>query len=163
MTHMARVGRFAVHRPVSTQGDPTTVSPTNSKHFRERLEGTPDAVLVADEDGAIIAVNGRAEELFGYSSDDILGHKVEFLVPKRFRGPHVRHRRRYPGEAHERFMEERSGTLALRADGTEFPAGISLSPAKTKLGWLTVVVVRDLTNEPVVSAHSFVVPKPVDG
>lgn len=121
------------------------MSPTNSKHFRERLEGTPDAVLVADEDGTIVAVNSRAEELFGYSSDDILGHKVEFLVPKRLRSPHVRHRRRYPGEAHERFMEERSGIYALRADGTEFPAGISLSPAKTQVGWLTVVVVRDLT------------------
>jgi PAS domain S-box-containing protein len=45
------------------------------------VEALPLAVVAVADDGRIAAVNGRAESLFGYRRDDLLGSSVELLVP----------------------------------------------------------------------------------
>ena len=61
----------------------------------EVLEHMPDGVLVVDVDGAIRFLNRAAENLFGYSRDELLGQPIELLVPARFRTAHRAHRGAY--------------------------------------------------------------------
>jgi len=45
------------------------------------VESAPDTVLMTDETGTILFVNGRVEQMFGYRREELLGQKVEVLVP----------------------------------------------------------------------------------
>ena len=58
----------------------------------ELLETLPDAIVAVDRDGTIVLVNSQAQELFGYDRDELVGQKVELLVPESYRGQHHHHR-----------------------------------------------------------------------
>jgi PAS domain S-box-containing protein len=94
------------------------------------LELSPDAIVVADEEGVILAVNGRAEELFLSDGADLLGRPVDEL----FARPWLR-LRRTDGSSLE--------LPGLRGDGSEFPAEISLARLDGPGGTLTAAAIRD--------------------
>jgi PAS domain S-box-containing protein len=115
-------------------------------HVRAVLEAAPDAMVIANADGVITLVNEQTEAMFGYGRDQLLGRPVEVLIPERYRGAHPGHRGRYFDEARKRPMG--GGGLALfgrRADGTEFPVEISLSPLVTEAGLHAISAIRDAT------------------
>ena len=129
-----------------------------SEEFQDAISRAPVAVLVVDEPGLIVALNRQAEELFGYADGVLLGQSIEVLIPEARRTAHAEHRMRFPGDAHQRVMEDRDDVVGRRSDGTEFQAAVGLSPAKTGDSWLTVVVVRDRDEYPTPDPEWFVRP-----
>jgi PAS domain S-box-containing protein len=111
------------------------------------VELAPDGILVADEAGRIVMVNRHIEELFGYGRDGLVGRFVESLLPAQLRRGHETHRARYAAAPALRPMGTGLELLGCRADGSEFPIEVSLSPVATDHGIATVVVVRDLTHQ----------------
>ena len=108
------------------------MQPVFAQSTIERLfEFSPDAILIADGDGVMRAANPRVEELFGYSSQELIGQPVEMLVPARFRGNHPRHRENYNAAPRTRQMGAALNLFGLRKDGTEFPVDIMLKPIET--------------------------------
>jgi diguanylate cyclase len=106
------------------------------------LEAIPDAVVVTDKDGSIVFINRAAEAMTGYDRKALMGQPVEILVPERWRGIHVRHRRSFYGRGAPRLMGDGTKDFSLRRkDGTVVPVEISLGP----VGGDTVAVVRDVT------------------
>src|SRR5262245_11261815 len=94
------------------------------------LESIPDAVVVTAPDGEIVFVNFAAERLTGYKRKELVGKKVEVLVPTRLRGVHVRSRRGFYVKGIARLMGEADRDLMLRRkDGGEVSVEISLGPA----------------------------------
>src|SRR5260370_782130 len=63
--------------------------------FEALLEAAPDAMVIVDESGSIVLVNGQTEALFGYSREEVLGQPIEVLVPEGLRESQVRHRSIY--------------------------------------------------------------------
>jgi PAS domain S-box-containing protein len=63
--------------------------------FRELLEAAPDAIVIVGPDGRISLANRQTDLLFGYDREELIGKKVEILVPERFRQRHPDHRNRY--------------------------------------------------------------------
>jgi PAS domain S-box-containing protein len=114
----------------------------------ERLfEFSPDAILVSDGNGVMRAANPRAEELFGYASEELIGQPVEMLVPARFRGGHPRHRENYSAHPRTRQMGAALNLYGLRKDGTEIPVDIMLKPMETADGPAVVTFIRDATEQ----------------
>jgi two-component system cell cycle sensor histidine kinase/response regulator CckA len=113
--------------------------------LRTLLESVPDAVVIVSENGAIVHVNSRTEELFGYTRRELLGRPVEILVPERFREAHRIHRSGYSAAPRARSMGAGLDLYGLRQDGREFPVEISLSPLAAAGGRLVSTFIRDLT------------------
>jgi protein-histidine pros-kinase len=113
--------------------------------FRALLESAPDAMVIVDAKGKIVLVNSRTEELFGYQRHELLGYSVEILLPERFHGRHMLHRKQYAKDPCKRPMGADLELFALRKDGREFPVEISLSPIRTSDGLLVSSAIRDLT------------------
>jgi PAS domain S-box-containing protein len=113
--------------------------------FRAVLEAAPDAMIIVGRDGTMILVNSQTERLFGYSRRELIGQKVEMLVPAQFRARHTNHRAGYLCDAQVREMGSGLELFARRKDGTEFPAEISLSPLQTDGGVQVISAIRDVT------------------
>jgi PAS domain S-box-containing protein len=109
------------------------------------LELAPDAIVGADSDGRLVLVNAQTEALFGYERAELLGQRVELLVPQRFGGVHPAHRARYMSDPQTRPMGAELELFGRRRDGSEFPAEISLSSIETEAGLLAVAAIRDVT------------------
>ncbi|MEV6489555.1 PAS domain S-box protein [Actinoplanes sp. NPDC051633] len=107
------------------------------------LQAAPDAILVMD-DGRIVLVNDRAEELFGWSRADLVGKGAQMLITAESLAdlPHLLKRRSAepaPGSM---------GTVAVtarRKDGSELPVEASLAAVDTPQGRVVVALIRDCT------------------
>ncbi|MFZ2103095.1 MAG: EAL domain-containing protein [Oricola sp.] len=93
------------------------------------IDEIPDAVFVVDRDGTICTVNAVVSALFGYRPDELVGEKVEILVPGRYRN-HEKTRERYQAKPFARPMGRLQQIYARRKDGSEFPVDISLRPVR---------------------------------
>ncbi|MBE0593241.1 MAG: PAS domain S-box protein [Gemmatimonadales bacterium] len=124
--------------------DPKVEDPTRFAHST-LFEAVPDALVIVDEQGRLVDVNSRAENMFGYSRSELIGKPVEFLMPERFRQRHVGQRDKYGRRPHVRPMGLGLGLYGRTKDGREFPLEISLSPMQTLDGPVVVSAIRDIS------------------
>jgi len=105
-----------------------------------------EGILVVNASGVIIRINPSAEKLFGYATDELLGKKIEILVPKRFSGTHEGHRTKYSDNPHARSMGAGMELYGMKKDGTEIPVEISLSPYANEDGKFTIAFIVDISH-----------------
>jgi PAS domain S-box-containing protein len=110
------------------------------------LEAIPDAVAAVNQQGVIIQVNSQTEALFGYTRDELIGHKIEMLVPERQRPHHDQHREQFHARPKIRRMGSGLDLHGLRRDGSEFPVEISLSPVTSGDGMIVLSAIRDISD-----------------
>ena len=113
--------------------------------FRELFETAPDAMVVIDRSGTIVLANPQAEQLFGHPQQAMVGQPVEMLMPPGLRGTHTGHRDRYMEKPRVRPMGAGQELIGMRADGSEFPIEIALSPIDAAEGRFYVASVRDIS------------------
>jgi PAS domain S-box-containing protein len=109
------------------------------------LDATPDAMIFIDASGIIQFANQQVSALFGYTREEIIGQRVEKLMPERFRSRHLVHREHYASNVRVRPMGAGLDLYGLRQDGTEFPIEISLSPIQSRAPVLIAAAIRDVT------------------
>ena len=114
--------------------------------YEEYFRAASEGLIVVDRDGRILEANPQAEQLFGYSKNELVGHPVELLVPVQLHELHHQHVRDYLRAPRTRAMGRGLSLAARRKDGSEFPVEISLTYAReTARGDLVVAAVTDIS------------------
>lgn len=118
---------------------------TSESLFRAMIEAAPDAIIMTDPKGTITLMNEQAMVMFDYDQDELIGQKVEVLIPPAAAERHVRHREGYVQDAQSRPMGMGLSLSARRKDGRQLPVEISLSPIHSPSGQLIFCAIRDAT------------------
>jgi PAS domain S-box-containing protein len=113
--------------------------------FAHLLESAPDGIVIADEGGLIVMANEQVSRIFGYDRTGLIGKPVEVLMPEARRDAHLQHRARYFESPTTRPMGLHLDLVGRRADGSEFPVEISLSPVLSEGRMLVTAVIRDVS------------------
>ena len=82
----------------------------------------------------------------GFPRDELIGQRIELLVPERYRGRHEGHRADYGEQPKIRRMGAGLDLYGRRQDGSEFPVEISLSPVPSEGGTLVLCAIRDISD-----------------
>ena len=113
----------------------------------EFLEAIPDAIVAVDGSGTILQVNSQTEDMFGYRRGELIGQRIEILVPSRFRNSHKHHREEFARLPKTRRMGAGLDLKGRRRDGSEFDVEISLSPVTIGAGPVVLSAIRDVSDQ----------------
>jgi len=116
------------------------------EHYRALVETVPDAIISCDHEGRVLLWNSAAERMFGYSRGEAVGSLlIDLIAPDR----HADNLR----QEMEKFAKTGKGPLigkateieAKRKNGEVFPVELSVSARKAADGWVSTIIVRDIT------------------
>ena len=113
----------------------------------EILKTSLDAIVVVDNAGDIVLANHVAERLFGYEPGELIGQKVEILMPAGFRRTHESHRQRFGESPRNRPLVSGLSLKGQRKDGEIFDAEIALTPGTTEKGKYVSSTIRDVSSD----------------
>ncbi len=106
-----------------------------------------DAVITIDEAGSVVEFNPAAERIFGYQQADVLGREMAgLIVPPALRDAHRAGMARYLARGDHPILNRRLELTAMRADGSEFPAEISITRISSSGPPLFTGHLRDITD-----------------
>ena len=109
------------------------------------LDAALDAIITLDETGRIVEFNPAAQRIFGYSRHEAIGSDMaELIVPERLRDAH-RAGLRAAARRGSQLAGRRVDMPALRADGTEFPAELTITRLQVAGQPLFTGHLRDIT------------------
>jgi PAS domain S-box-containing protein len=111
------------------------------------LESALDAIITTDEHGTILEFNPAAERIFGYPREQAVGKDLaELIIPPKLRNRHRDGLARYASTGKGSLVDQRIEMPAVRADGTEFPCEMAISPIATEGPPLFTAYLRDITS-----------------
>lgn len=112
----------------------------------EIVEIAADAVICMDDLQRITFFNKGAETIFGWTSEEVIGQRIEILIPERYRANHSEHVAGFGrSKVTARRMGERRGIAGLRKNGEEFLAEAAISQVRQVEGVIYAVVLRDIS------------------
>ncbi|WP_020526938.1 sensor histidine kinase [Flexithrix dorotheae] len=117
----------------------------NPKVLRGIFDSSAEGILITDRQGNIVLTNPTVEGMFGYKKDELLGEKVEKILPHKYRQGHVNQRTEFFHNPHQRKMGKGLDLFALRKDGTEFPIEVSLSYSEFEGDIYAIAFIIDIT------------------
>jgi PAS domain S-box-containing protein len=113
--------------------------------FRLAVEACPGAMVMTDGTGTIVLTNTETERVFGYPRDELIGRRIEILIPERLRGEYQRQRAAFAAHPRARRVQSNRELFGLRHDGTEFPVEVSLNPIRAPDGLFVLSVIVDIS------------------
>jgi PAS domain S-box-containing protein len=102
-------------------------------------------ILIADERGTMVMVNPFLLQQFGYNENELIGQRVEKLIPSRFGDRHPGHVDRFAQHPNNRPMGQGMDLFAARRDGSEFAVEVSLGSYETDAGRFVIAFVSDIS------------------
>jgi len=117
----------------------------SEKRISALFEAATEGIIISDVNGKIVMVNEKTEELFGYSREELVGKRIEALVPQRHASHHEKYRRQYFENPEPRPMGQGRDLFGLKKNGEEFPVEISLNYFENDEGKFFISYVVDIT------------------
>src|SRR5450432_309000 len=99
----------------------------NPVHLASLFENATEGIVVSNSQGNIILVNPAACRVFGYRTEELIGQKIEILIPGKVKTNHVKLREGFYQDPKNRVMGHNRDLLAGKKNGETFPVEVSLS------------------------------------
>jgi PAS domain S-box-containing protein len=126
---------------------------------RAVLNSAMSAVIVIDSEGLISDWNMRAEKMFGWTRDEVIGKELAgTIIPERYREAHKKGIHHYMAKGEGPVIDQFLELSAVRSDGSEFPVELTISVLKTKnivsfCGFVTDITERKQAQEQIRSLN----------
>jgi PAS domain S-box-containing protein len=124
---------------------PATPRPIDLERLHAVVESSPAGTIMVDAKGTIVLVNREVERMFGYAREELLGRKVELLLPDPLRAGHPEHRSLFVANPQARRMGAGRDLFGRRKDGSEVPVEIGLTPVRTAEGLFVISSIIDIS------------------
>jgi two-component system cell cycle sensor histidine kinase/response regulator CckA len=125
---------------------PTVIELHTSEEMASALlESAAQAIISTDRAGRMVLANRHAEEMFGYSREELLGSSIDILLPEPKGWAHAQKRGEYLNQPRERRMGSGMDLFARRKDGSVFPVDVGLSHMETTEGVFAIAFVSDIS------------------
>jgi PAS domain S-box-containing protein len=146
IVHRGEPHVVAVARDITERREREQALLRSEARLRATVQAAFDSVIGMDAQGRIVEFNGAAERCFGHRRADVLGLPLaEVIIPERLRAAHASGLARFLQSGLGPYVGNLTETIALRADGTEFPVEMAISVAKVPEGSIFVGHLRDIT------------------
>jgi PAS domain S-box-containing protein len=118
-----------------------------AQHFLQSiLDNALDAHILMDHEGLVVGWNLKAEAIFGWPSEEVVGKPLEeLIIPPEDREALRRDLTKFPSTGKGLLVDKRFETEGRHREGRPFPIEISSIPVKTSRGNLFSVFIRDIT------------------
>lgn len=113
--------------------------------FEALFEHSSIGIIISNQDGEIERTNLYASKMFGYDVDELIGQKIEVLIPPHLKDRHIIYRKMYNENPQPRTMGSNLNLLAVKKSGEQFPVEISLSFFETTNYRRIVSFINDIT------------------
>jgi PAS domain S-box-containing protein len=117
----------------------------NSNIFHLLSEAIIEGSIVVNKEFQIVSINGRAEALFGYQPDELLGKSLSLIIPDKHRKIHEKHMTEFFDHGEQSRMAEGRVLSGLKKSGEEFPLEVGLSPFTIYNRKYVLALVYDMT------------------
>jgi PAS domain S-box-containing protein len=114
-------------------------------HMTSLFENATEGIILTNQTGKIILVNPSAATMFGYESEELIGHPIEVLIPQRFSNHHHSLREGFIKEPSNRVMGHGRDLYGKKKDGSDLPVEVSLSHYKKNDELFVIAFVVDIT------------------
>ncbi|RZL15069.1 MAG: PAS domain-containing sensor histidine kinase [Pedobacter sp.] len=118
----------------------------DKSHMTSLFENATEGIIVTNSTADIILVNPAASRMFQYDSDELIGKKVEVLLPRKQREGHVQLRNGFYKDPHNRVMGSGRDLYGERKGGENFPVEVSLSSYDQNNNKYVIAFVIDITH-----------------
>jgi PAS domain S-box-containing protein len=134
---------------------------TSEERARLVIESAYDAFIAMDANGIIIDWNRQAENTFGLPGSQAIGRKLsETIIPERYRQQHEAGLKHFFKTGEGPLLRKPVKITALRADGTEFPVELAISPIHWADSWIFNAFLHEITDHRIVDAINATVAPP---
>ncbi len=119
---------------------------TQKQSLNTLFNSVRDPIVVTSLDGQIGSFNRAAEELFGYSAEEIHGKNINLLMPEEDRHTHVHHMAGYDaGKQSSTVIGKGRELIACNSDGSKFPVEVTITEMRDGDEVKLIGVIRDIT------------------
>jgi diguanylate cyclase (GGDEF)-like protein/PAS domain S-box-containing protein len=137
---------FAFVRDISERKQAYSALVNNEAILSATIEGSLDGVIHIDSEGIINRWNTQSEKIFGWSSDEVIGHPLdEIIIPIRYRDGHKRGMKHFLATGEGPVLNSRIEMSALHRDGHEFPIELSIASINLDGNYQFSAFISDLT------------------
>ncbi|MEH6502885.1 MAG: response regulator [Cycloclasticus sp.] len=109
------------------------------------IDNAADGIITIDIKGRIEAFNPAAEEIFGYSSEELIGENIKVLMPRSYHRGHDNYLDNYQATGVNTTMSSGREAEGLRKDGSTFPVDLAVSEVELDDHILLISIIRDIT------------------
>ncbi|MCF6282278.1 MAG: GGDEF domain-containing protein [Candidatus Polarisedimenticolaceae bacterium] len=109
------------------------------------LESVVDAIISINEKGIVQSYNRAAEQIFGYSAEEVLDHNVCMLMPENFRSKHLHGLERYTAGGKASILGSCVEVTGLNSKGCDFPIELTISEININTERQFIGIIRDIT------------------
>ena len=136
-------------RDITERSEMTRALATSERRMEAILESANDAIISIDDHGRVVLWNRGAADMFGYTSDEMIGEPVAAVVPARFREPHAEGIERVTAGGERHVIGQTVELAGLHRDGREFPIELSLGTWVADDRRYYSGIIRDITERKV--------------